>query len=87
MQKCLQSIINVISISTNEIKTGPPDREELIATIKKLKNGKAANDIPADYIKCALSCDSMLTEMVKMYEKVWETNEYCLDSNKCPSMH
>jgi hypothetical protein len=62
-------------VLTNEIKTGPPDREEIVATIKKLKNGKAANDIPADYIKCALSCDSMLTEMVKMYEKVWETNE------------
>ena len=61
-------------VSTDEIKIGPPDRGELLATIKTLKNGKAANDVPAIYIKCALSCENMLIEMVKLYATVWETN-------------
>ena len=60
--------------STDEIKIGPPEREELLATIKTLKNGKAANDVPMIYMKYALSCEKMLTEMARLYGTVWETN-------------
>ena len=35
----------------------PPDLEELKLTIKNLKNGKSANDIPAAYVKHAMKCD------------------------------
>ena len=56
------------------MKTGPPDGAELIATIKSLKSGKAANNVPTIYIKCALTSEKMLHEMVQLYKTLWETN-------------
>ena len=41
-------------ISTESLINGPPDELELIKTIKKLKNGKASNDIPVAFVKHAI---------------------------------
>jgi len=61
-------------LSSMHIKTGPPDMNEIISVIKKLKQGKAASDIPIDFIKHALESREFLLEIVKLYKTVWETN-------------
>ena len=57
----------------NKIDTSPPGKHELYLIIKKLKSGKAANDIPIEYMKCALENPLFLSEMVELYRTVWET--------------
>ena len=61
-------------ITTDGIKTGPPDMAELRTVIKKLKNGKSANDIPIDFIKHALDNNHFALMLLKMYHTVWSTN-------------
>ena len=61
-------------ISTDCIKTGPPDMAELKTVIQKLKNGKSANDISIDFIKHALDCNHFAIELLKLYQTVWSTN-------------
>ena len=51
----------------------PPASDELITIIKKLKNGKAANDIPAEFIKAALSSKEFTAEMLSLYVEIWDT--------------
>ena len=62
------------NIKCTDMKTDPPDLEELCNTIKKLKNGKAAIDIPTAYVKCAMKCQEFQIEMVNLYETIWKTN-------------
>ena len=52
-----------------------PTKVELKTTIKNLKNGKAANDIPLIYLKSAIDSKKFLDEMVKLYETVWRTEQ------------
>ena len=54
--------------------TTPPDKNEVLSTIKSMKNGKAANDVPIEYIKCATECAEFMDEMVNLYKTVWQTN-------------
>ena len=56
------------------METNPPDKEELRLTIDSLKKGQAANDIPMEYIQAAAENDNFLNEMVKLYEKIWQTH-------------
>lgn len=60
---------------TCDLETCPPDVEELVNTIKKLKNRKAANDIPTECLKSAMNCQQFQTEMVNLYRTIWETNK------------
>ena len=62
-------------IEVEGLNASPPDLEELKLTIKNLKNGKSANDIPAAYVKHAIKCDTFAHEMVKLYETIWTTNQ------------
>ena len=61
-------------IEVEGLNASPPDLEELKLTIKNLKNGKSANDVPAAYVKHAMKCDKFAHEMVKLYETIWATN-------------
>ena len=58
----------------NLMKTSAPDMEELKSTIKTLKNGRSANDIPTEYIKAAAENKEFLEEMVTLYRTIWETH-------------
>ena len=58
-----------------DLKTCSPDLEELNSTIEKLKNGKAANDVPAEYLKSAMNCLQFQTEMVSLYRTIWKTKK------------
>ena len=58
-----------------DIDTEPPAYEELKETINKLKNGKAANDVPATLIKIASQKNAFIKEMEVLYKEVWETLE------------
>ena len=40
-------------ISIDSIKITPPDEVEIKNVLKRLKNGKSANDIPAEFFKYA----------------------------------
>ena len=63
------------SISTESIQNNVPDKQEIIKALKKLKNGKAANDIPSELLKYAVDCESLITELERL-------NSYCMeDSN------
>ena len=58
-----------------ELNNSPPELEELNNTIKKLKNGKAASDIPTECLKSAMNCLEFQKEMVSLYKTIWETNK------------
>ena len=61
------------NISTNDIKTGPPDESEIINVVKKLKDGKSASDVPTIFIKCALDCSEFKAELVRLFATIWLT--------------
>ena len=58
-----------------EINVNPPKKEEILDVLKKLKKGKAANDVPTIYLKYAIQCESVILELEKLYELVWTTNK------------
>ena len=66
-------------IYENNLKTSPPDTDELRKTIIKLKSGKSANDVPTIYVKAAIECEGFIEEMVKLYKTIWETNSIPVD--------
>lgn len=66
-------IVGLQHIKVDGIKTGPPDKAELRNVLKNLKNGKAANDIIAEYVKYAEKSDEFMDEMVAIFNEVWET--------------
>ena len=56
-----------------------PKPDEIEATIKKLKNGKASNDIPAAFLKHASDNKNFLLELTSLYKEVWESNQIPLN--------
>ena len=62
-------------LNTDDISTAPPNREEMQTTLKHLKNGKAANDIPGEYLKYAANSEELIDEMVSLYGTIWETHQ------------
>ena len=55
-------------IRIDGMETSAPGFDELCATLNSLKNGKAANDIPAGYLKYAKRSDKLVNEMVNIYD-------------------
>ena len=53
-----------------DIRTTPPDHQEMREVLTHLKNGKAANDIPAVYFKYAAQSEKLIDEMVRLYSLV-----------------
>jgi len=53
------------------IKTSPPSKDEVLEVVKKLKDGKAANDIPTAFVKHATESKEFLEELTCLYETVW----------------
>ena len=58
-----------------DIRTTPPDHQEMREVLTHLKNGKAANDIPAVYFKYAAQSEKLIDEMVRLYSLVWRTHQ------------
>lgn len=63
------------SIEHASINTDPPSLEELAETVKRLKNGKASNDIPAEFLKHASSNNDFMLELTQLYKDVWENTQ------------
>ena len=59
-------------IKCEDIKISPPDKGEVLEVVKKLKDGKAANDIPTAFIKHATENEEFLNELTSLYETVWK---------------
>ena len=59
-------------IKCSNIKTSTPSKDEILEVVKKLKDGKAANDIPTAFIKHACECKEFLNEITCLYETVWK---------------
>lgn len=57
------------------VNIDPPTSKELLEVIRKLKNGKAANDISAEFIKAAIKSNAFLDEMASLYIEIWKTLE------------
>jgi len=55
------------------MRVSPPDTNEVQNCLKKLRNGKAANDIPSIFLKLAAENVEFLSELTKMYQDVWST--------------
>ena len=62
------------NIPAQELKSGPPDEKELLDVIRNLKNGKSSNDIPIEFIKYSLGSKDFISEMIKLFKSIWETN-------------
>ena len=58
-----------------DFNTLPPNKNEIIATLKNLKNGKASSDIPAEYLKYAIDSNDVINELQQLYNVVWQTNK------------
>ena len=63
------------SLDIQDIKTGPPDEEELRGVIKKIKCGKASCDVPMEYIKQSMSINEFASEMINLYQTIWLTKK------------
>ena len=63
------------TIGNTEMNIDPPDIEELDSVVKSLKNGKSANDVPVEFVKCAMECDEFKLEMVQLFQSIWMTNK------------
>ena len=58
-----------------DFNTLPPEKEEVINTLKKLKNGKSSNDLPTIYLKSAIESDEIIAEIINLYKTVWLTKK------------
>ena len=61
-------------IRVDGMETIDPGFDELRAMLNSLKNGKAANDIPAGYLKYAERSVKFVNEMLNIYNTVWSTH-------------
>ena len=50
----------------------PTKANEIISIIKKLKNGKASTDVPAEFLKAIISCPNYVAMLETLYGEVWE---------------
>ena len=60
-------------IATDSVNVHIPDKDEIKKTLLKLKNGKAANDIPPEFLKYASESESLLCELERMLTTIWRT--------------
>lgn len=56
----------------HQINQKAPDLQELKETLSKLKNNKAASDIPAEFLKYATSNEEYLQNLIVMFQKIWD---------------
>ena len=61
-------------IETDTIDTSPPNQIELIAVLKRLKNGKTSTDIHAEFLKYAVESKELIIELENMYKTIWTTH-------------
>lgn len=64
-----------LQADTECINVEPPSDEELLDVVNRLKSGKAANDIPAAFVKLALQNDEFFKEIKSLYTKIWQDLE------------
>lgn len=57
----------------HNINNDAPSADELKANLRRLKNNRAANDIPPELMKYAVESDTYLTELQNILETVWTT--------------
>ena len=60
-------------ISCEFINLDPPKKNEIISTLKSLKNGKSSNDLPAEFFKYATESDALLSELESLLLQIWTT--------------
>lgn len=72
-EPCIKAQLN--GDSSSKINFEPPEKEEILSIMKKLKNNKASNDISPSFIKCAAESDKVIKEIVKLYKLVWKSKE------------
>ena len=61
-------------INSESINTEPPTKDEIRSTLLNLKNGKASNDLPANFFKYATTSDKLLTEIESLLSDIWNTH-------------
>ena len=49
----------------------PPEKDEIVGILKKLKNGKSSNDLPAVYLKSAIESEELINAILNLYKTVW----------------
>ena len=65
--------IEILKENNEHVNCEPPSIEEITSVMKKLKGGKAASDIPAEFIKAATTSDAFMQEMKTLYIDIWNT--------------
>ena len=65
--------IEILKENSVHIKSEPPSLEELTSVMRKLKGGKAASDVPAEFIKAATTSEAFMQEMKMLYVDIWNT--------------
>ena len=58
----------------DQLNDDPPAAEELMNTLKGLKNGKSSNDIPAIFLKSASENTDFFNEFLDLYQTIWNSN-------------
>ena len=62
------------SLSQESLNIKTPDAVEIMNVLKSLKHGKAATDLPAEYIKASIDNPQFLRETVQLYQTIWQTH-------------
>ena len=65
--------IKILKEIPADFNTLPPEKAELVSALKRLKNGKSSNDLPAIYLKSALESEDIINEILKLFKTIWVT--------------
>jgi len=68
-------LVKLLQENSNEpMNTRAPDANEILQVLRSLKKGKAATDLPVEYIKVAINNKKFLDETVELYQTIWNTH-------------
>lgn len=68
-------LVKLLQENSNEpLNTRAPDANEILEVLQSLKQGKAATDLPIEYIKVAINNKKFLDETVQLYQTIWNTH-------------
>ena len=65
--------IKILKEIPADFNTLPPEKVELISALKKLKNRKSSNDLPAIYLKSAIESEDITNKIMRLITTIWET--------------
>ena len=69
----LQAPLNKPKIPPDLLEEEPPDREEVLSAVRKLKSNKASLDVAGELLQISVTSDIFIDLLVEFYTEIWLT--------------